>query len=42
MVANLSRQFAAHGYQVYIATEWQGTDEYEIDNRIQRVHVGLS
>lgn len=42
VVANLSRQFAAHGYQVYIATEWQGTDEYEIDNRIQRVHVGLS
>lgn len=41
VVANLSGQFAAHGYEVYIATEWQGEDEYEIDSRIRRVHVGL-
>ncbi len=41
VVANLSGQFAAHGYEVYIATEWQGEDEYEIDARIKRVHVGL-
>jgi len=41
VVANLSGQFAAHGYEVYIATEWQGEDEYEIDARIKRIHVGL-
>jgi glycosyltransferase involved in cell wall biosynthesis len=42
VVATLSGQFAAHGYEVYIATEWQGEDEYEIDKRIKRVHVGLT
>lgn len=42
VVANLSGQFALHGYEVYIATEWQGEDEYEIDTRVRRVHVGLS
>lgn len=42
VVANLSGQFASHGYEVYIATEWQGEDEYEIDSRIARVHVGLT
>lgn len=42
VVANLSGQFAEHGYQVYIATEWQGEDEYEIDKRVKRVHVGFS
>lgn len=42
VVANLSGQFVQNGYQVWIATEWQGEDEYEIDPRIRRVHVGLS
>jgi glycosyltransferase involved in cell wall biosynthesis len=42
VVANLSGQFAEHGYEVYIATEWQGEDEYEIDSRVKRVHVGLT
>ncbi len=42
VVTNLSGQFAEHGYEVYIATEWQGEDEYEIDSRVTRVHVGPS
>lgn len=42
VVTNLSGQFAEHGYEVYIATEWQGEDEYVIDSRVKRVHVGLS
>lgn len=42
VVTNLSGQFAAHGYEVYIATEWQGEDEYETDPRVKRVHVGLT
>lgn len=40
VVATLSGQFAAHGYEVYIATEWQGEDEYQIDARVKRVHIG--
>lgn len=42
VVTNLSGQFAEHGYEVYIATEWQGEDEYEINPKIKRVHVGLT
>jgi glycosyltransferase involved in cell wall biosynthesis len=42
VVANLAGQFVSHGYEVYIATEWKGEDEYEIDKRIKRVHVGLT
>ena len=41
VVTTLSGQFAAHGYEVYIATEWTGEDEYETDPRVRRVHVGL-
>lgn len=41
VVATLSGQFVKNGYKVYIATQWQGEDEYEIDPRIVRVHVGL-
>ncbi len=42
VVSNLAGQFVAHGYEVYIATEWQGEDEYEIDPAIHRVNVGLT
>ncbi len=41
VVTNLAGQFVANGYDVYIATESQGEQEYEIDERIHRVHVGL-
>lgn len=42
VVSVLAGQFVQWGYEVYIATEWQGEDEYTIDGRISRVHVGLS
>lgn len=42
VVANLSEQFASHDYKVYIATEWQGEDEYEIDSRVTRVNIGFN
>lgn len=42
VVSVLAGQFAEWGYEVYIATEWQGEDEYTIDSRIKRVHVGFS
>lgn len=41
VVTNLASQFAQHGYEVYIATEQQGENEYETDTRVRRVHVGL-
>jgi len=41
VVSNLANSFAAQGYEVYIATEWQEDNEYPIDSRITRVHVGL-
>lgn len=42
VVTNLAKQFVENGYEVYIATEWTGEEEYEIDPRIHRVHVGLT
>lgn len=42
VVTTLANRFAADGYQVYIATEWTAENEFAIDSRIQRVHVGLT
>lgn len=41
VVSNLANQFAAEGYKVYIATEWYDKDEFKLDERVTRVHVGL-
>ena len=41
VVTNLAGQFAEEGYDVYIATEWFGEDEFVPDPRVHRVHVGL-
>lgn len=41
VVTNLANQFAENGYQVIIATEWYGEDEFQTDSRVKRVHVGL-
>ncbi len=41
VVSNLSNRFAASGYEVIIATEWQGEDEFQISDKVRRVHVGL-
>ena len=41
VVTNLAGQFAEEGYEVYIATEWYGEDEFVPDSREHRVHVGL-
>lgn len=42
MVTTLANRFVADGYQVYIATEWTAENEFSIDERIKRVHVGLT
>jgi glycosyltransferase involved in cell wall biosynthesis len=41
VVSNLANRFAAEGYTVYVATEWQDEKEFELDPRVTRVHVGL-
>ena len=41
VVTNLANQFADNGYEVIIATEWYGKDEFQTDSRVRRVHVGL-
>ncbi len=41
VVTNLANQFAEKGYQVLIATEWYGENEFQTDERVRRVHVGL-
>lgn len=41
VVTNLANRFAKEGYEVYIATEWYGKNEFSVDERIRRVHVGL-
>lgn len=41
VVTNLANQFVKEDYQVIIATEWYGENEFQIDERVRRVHVGL-
>ncbi|MCR4990339.1 MAG: glycosyltransferase [Lachnospiraceae bacterium] len=41
VVSNLANRFVAEGYTVYVTTEWQEDDEYALDERIIRIHVGL-
>ncbi len=41
MVSNLANRFAQEGYKVYVATEWYDVNEFTLDERVTRVHVGL-
>lgn len=41
VVSNLANQFAKEGYEVLIATEWSGENEFQLDPKVRRVHVGL-
>ncbi len=41
VVSNLANSFAASGYMVYVVTEWQAQEEFPLDDRVQRIHVGL-
>ena len=42
VVSTLANRFVKEGYQVFIATEWTAENEFAIDERIKRVHVGLT
>ncbi len=41
VVTNLANKFANEGYTVYVATEWYDENEYELDEKVTRIHVGL-
>ena len=41
VVTNLADQFAQGGYDVVIATEWYGENEFKLNQAVRRVHVGL-
>ncbi len=41
VVCILAGQFCQNGYEVVIATEWTGTDEYTLPDGVKRIHVGL-
>lgn len=40
VVSTLASTFAAEGDEVIVATEWQGEEEFQIDERISRLIVG--
>lgn len=42
VVSNLANQFAKEGYEVLIATQWYGENEFQIEKEVKRVHVGLT
>ncbi len=41
VVSNLANQFAGEGYEVLVATEWYGKNEFSLNGSVRRVHVGL-
>lgn len=41
VVSNLANFLVNEGYEVIVATEWQGEVEYSLDERVRRIHVGL-
>ena len=41
VVSNLANQFAQDGDEVYILTEWKAENEFQISDKVKRVHVGL-
>ncbi len=41
VVANLANRFAQDGFNVYVATEEYGNNEFSLDPKVKRIHVGL-
>lgn len=41
VVSNLANWFSSEGYEIIVATEWQGEIEYALNEAVRRVHVGL-
>ena len=41
VVANLANRFAQDDFNVYVATEEYGNNEFSLDPKVKRIHVGL-
>ncbi len=41
VVSNLANHFAGEDYEIIIATEWQGENEFKLEKEVRRLHVGL-
>lgn len=41
MVSNLVNQLVDKDYEIIAATQWQGENEFRLDERVRRIHVGL-
>lgn len=41
VVSNLANQLCREAYQVIVTTEWQGENEFALEENVRRVHVGL-
>lgn len=41
VVSNLANELAKENYQVIVATEWQGENEFSLEKEVVRKHVGL-
>ena len=41
VVSNLANQFAIENYDVIVATQWQGEQEFALEEQVRRIHVGL-
>lgn len=42
VMSNLINMFVRDGVEIVLATEWYAEDEYYVDEKIRRVHVGLN
>ena len=42
VVTTLANNFISDGIEVFIATEWKAENEFEINEKIRRIHVGLT
>ena len=40
VVSNLSNRLVKDGYEVVVTTQWQGENEFALDERVKRIHVG--
>lgn len=41
VVSNLANQFSKEDFEVIVATEWQGENEFQLSEKVRRIHVGL-
>lgn len=41
VMSNLANCFVEDGYEIILTTQWKEKDEYQISDKVKRIHVGL-